>query len=127
MKKVQQKQKNYDSKYRSKQSNAFCIGDRVLLKNFRARGLQGKFIGPYTIVAIPEGDYEIESLKDKKRKIVHFNNLKPFKINYELEGVPQEVNDLYSDESEIKESIFETEDPGHQEVKRELEIENDRP
>ena len=128
LKKAQQKQrKNYDSKYRSKQSKAFRIGDTVLLKNFRARGLQEKFIGPYVIVKIQEGDYEIESLKDKKRKVVHFNSLKPFKIDYELEEVPQEADDLYSDESEIDESIFEIEDPGHQEIERELEIENDRP
>ena len=128
LKKAQQKQKrNYDSKYRSRQSKAFNIGDTVLLKNFRARGLQEKFIGPYVIVGIQEGDYEIESMKDKKRKIVHFNSLKPFKIDYELEEIPQEADDLYSDESEIDESIFEVDDPRPLEIGRELEIENNRP
>eukprot|EP00112_Aurelia_sp_Birch-Aquarium-sp1_P013200 Seg2794.1 transcript_id=Seg2794.1/GoldUCD/mRNA.D3Y31 product="hypothetical protein" protein_id=Seg2794.1/GoldUCD/D3Y31 len=102
LKKAQQKQKkNYDIKHRSRKSKAFNIGDTVLLKNFRARGLQEKFIGPYMIIGIQEGDYEIESMKDKKRKIVHFNSLKPFKIDYELEEIPQEADDLYSDESEI--------------------------
>ncbi len=128
LKKAQQKQKkNYDIKHRSRQSKAFNIGDTVLLKNFRARGLQEKFIGPYMIIGIQEGDYEIESMKDKKRKIVHFNSLKPFKIDYELEEIPQEADDLYSDESEIDESIFEIEDPRPQEIGREPEIENNRP
>ena len=99
----------------------------MLLKNFRARGLQEKFVGPYIIIGIQEGVCEIESLKDKKRKCVHFNGLKPIKIDYELEEIPQETDDLCSDESEIDESIFEIEDPRPLEIGREPEIENNQP
>eukprot|EP00794_Sanderia_malayensis_P004998 gene4998-5655_t len=128
LKKAQQKQKrNYDSKYRSQQSKIFHIGDTVLLKNFRARGLEEKFIGPYIIVRVQEGNYEIESLKDKKRKIVHFNSIKPFKIDHELEGIPQKADELYSSESEIEDSIFDIEDPRPLEIRREHEIENIQP
>eukprot|EP00794_Sanderia_malayensis_P002500 gene2500-2883_t len=128
LKKAQQKQKrNYDSKYSSQQSKIFHIGDTVLLKNFRARGLEEKFIGPYIIVRVQEGNYEIESLKDKKRKIVHFNSIKPFKIDHELEGIPQKADELYSSASEIDDSIFEIEDPRPLEIRREHEIENIQP
>eukprot|EP00794_Sanderia_malayensis_P014624 gene14624-16139_t len=128
LKKAQQKQKrNYDSKYCSQQSKIFHIGDTVLLKNFRARGLEEKFIGPYIIVGVQEGNYEIESLKDKKRKIVHFNSIKPFKIDQELEGIPQKADELYGSESEMDDSIFEIEDPRPLEIRREREIENIQP
>ena len=128
LKKAQQKQKkNYDARYRLRQSKAFNVGDTVLLKKFRARGLQEEFTRPYLIIGIQEGDYEIESMKDKKRKMVHFNSLKPFKIDYELGKIQQEADDLYSDESEFDESIFEIEDPRPPEIEREIKIENNWP
>ncbi len=80
--KAQEKQKrSYDLRYRAQQNKQFYIGDTVLLKNFRARGLDEKYMGPYLIVNIRENDCEIESLESTKRKVVHANNLRRFVLN----------------------------------------------
>ena len=43
--KAQQKQKRcYDSRYRARLNKCFNVGDTVLLKNFRARGLDEKYV-----------------------------------------------------------------------------------
>ncbi len=130
LKKAQEKQKHdYDSKYRSRQSKSLNIGDTVLLKNFRARGLQQKFVGPYLIVGIREGNCEIESLVDKKRKVVHFNSLKPFKIDYEFDDIEQDENDLCSEESESEVEEFAFEPPIRlgRNIERDIEPVKNRP
>ena len=77
--KAQSKQKrNYDKKFRVEQSRELEAGDIVLYKNFRATGLSQKYTGPYRIVSKIEGNCEIESIEDGKRKFVHSNTLKPF-------------------------------------------------
>ena len=49
--KAQENQKRtYDVRYRAQQNKQFYVGDTVLLKNFRARGLDEKYTGPYLIV-----------------------------------------------------------------------------
>ena len=72
--KAQQNQKRYyDSRYRAQLNKCFNVGNTVLLKDFRARGLDEKYTGPYLIVIVRENDCEIESMdnRNKKRKIVH--------------------------------------------------------
>ncbi|CAB4013728.1 Retrovirus-related Pol poly from transposon 412 [Paramuricea clavata] len=79
--KAQEKQKrSYDLRYGAQQNKRFDMGDSVLLKNFRARGLDEKHTGPYIIVNIRENDCEIESLESRKRKVVHANNLRRFVV-----------------------------------------------
>ena len=76
IKESQEKQKrNYDKKYRSQ---TFYVGDTVLLKKFRARGLDEKYFGPYQIIDVRENTCrcEIESLVNRKTRVVHWNNLK---------------------------------------------------
>ena len=79
--KAQEKQKrNYDSNYNTKKNKNFVVGEVVLLKNFRARGLDEKYLGPYRIVSVIEEDCEIESIENGKRKFVHANCSKPFSL-----------------------------------------------
>ena len=55
----QKKQKHcYDSRNRAQRSKGFTIGDTVLLKNFRARGLDEKYVGPYLVVGIRDTSCE---------------------------------------------------------------------
>ena len=64
--KAQENQKRtYDLRYRAQQNKQFYVGDTVLLKNFRARGLDEKYTGPYLIVNVRENDCEIERLRDR--------------------------------------------------------------
>ena len=126
--KAQMKQKEkYDARNRSSQTKSFRVGDIVLLKNFRARGLQGRYIGPYIIIDIKDAVCEIESLEDKRRKTVHFNALKPFKMDYEIKDVPRVDVDLMSEEFETEEELFELYEPLHTNVERHIEFEANRP
>ena len=128
LQKAQEQQKQaYDARHRSKQSKPLAIGETVLLKNFRASGLQEKFLGPYIIVAVRDGNYEIESLVDKKRKIVHFNSLKPFKVVYNLEQVEEDNTDLHSDESDSDEVMFDPPFLMATDRERDIPIEVNRP
>ena len=105
LKKTQEKQEeHFDSRYRSKRSKA---SEKPYFSRFiRTRGLQEKYIGPYLNVVIRDGNYEIESLADKKRKIVHFDNLKPYKIDNEIMNDIRDDSESSSDESDIDEPIF---------------------
>ena len=97
---AQEKQKrNYDKRYRAKLSQSFYVGDTVLLKNFRARGLDEKYTGPYLVVGVREQtcSCELESLINKNRKVVHWNNLKHFTMDSEL---PLAEDDIASTDSE---------------------------
>ena len=78
-------------------------------------------------MAIRDGNYEIESLADKKRKIVHFNNLKPFKIDYEIEKDIRNGSESSSDESDIDEPICELQDVLPVDKERNIELEIERP
>ena len=79
--KAQEKQKkNYDSRHRVEKYSDFVIGELVLLKNHRARGLDSKYVGPYRVVRLLEEDCEIECLRTGKHRIVHVNNLRPFSV-----------------------------------------------
>ena len=99
--KAQGKQKrNYDSRYRAQQNKQFCIGDTVLLKNFRARGLDEKYTGPYIIVNIRENDCEIQSLESRKRKVVHANNLKRFVVDAVADPLSDDSEDILSSDSD---------------------------
>jgi hypothetical protein len=56
MERIEQSQKKqkrcYDSQNRACRSKYFTIGDTVLLKNFRARGLDEKYFGPYLVIRV---------------------------------------------------------------------------
>ena len=100
----QKKQKHcYDSRNRAQRSKGFTIGDTVLLKNFRARGLDEKYVGPYLVVSIRDTSCEIESLANKTRKVVHANNLKRFSIDYNIEEAYEESEDTESSEYDVDE------------------------
>ena len=106
IKQSQQRQKHcYDSRNRAQRSKGFTIGDTVLLKNFRARGLDEKYIGPYLVIGVNGSSCEIESLINKKKKVVHENNLKRFSIEYEIDEVHEENEDLVSSEWEGEEFV----------------------
>ena len=103
----QQKQKHcYDSRNRAQRSKDFAIGDTVILRNFRARGLDEKYVGPYLVIDVNGTSCEIESLDNKKKKVVHANNLKRFSIDYEINDVQEENKDLESSESDIDELVL---------------------
>ena len=66
----QQRQKHcYDSRYRAQRGKGFTVGDTVLLKNCRARGLDEKYIGPYLVIGVNGSSCEIESLINKKKRL----------------------------------------------------------
>lgn len=112
IKQSQQKQKRcYDSRNRTRRSKDFAIGDTVLLKNFRARGLDEKYIGPYLVIGVNGTSCEIESLANKKKKVVHANNLKRFSVDYEINEVHDQNEDLESSESDIDELVIELPNP----------------
>ena len=82
LEKAQEKQKRgYDTRYRSAQADEFQLGDLVLLKDHRARGLSQKYIGPLQIVKVMNGTYQIQSLRDSKCKIVNHNTLKQYNVD----------------------------------------------
>ncbi|CAB3982733.1 Transposon Ty3-G Gag-Pol poly [Paramuricea clavata] len=101
----QKKQKRcYDSRNRACRRKDFStIGDTVLLKNFRARGLNEKYVGPYLVVDVQDTSCEIEPLANKTRKIVHANNLKRFSIDYDIDQVYEESEDAESSECDFDE------------------------
>jgi hypothetical protein len=97
----QNQKRCYDSRSRACRSKDFTIGDTVLLKNFRARGLDEKYVGPYLAVDIQDTSCEIESLANKTRTIVHANKLKRFSIDYNIDQVYQESDDTESSECDL--------------------------
>ena len=64
-----------------------------------------KYIGPYLVIGVNGSSCEIESLINKKKKVVHENNLKRFSIDYEIDEVHEENEDLISSESEGEEFV----------------------
>ena len=105
--KAQSKQKrNYDQKFRVEQSRELEAGDIVLYKNFRATGLSQKYTGPYRIVSKIDGNCEIESIEDGKRKFVHSNTLKPFSPANFAEDDLCVPTDLEHSESDGEENDF---------------------
>jgi hypothetical protein len=109
MERIEQSQKKqkrcYDSRNRACRSKDLTIGDteRFNLKNFRARGLDEKYVGPYLVVDVQDTSCEIESLANKTRKIVHANNLKRFSIDYDIDQVYEESEDTESSECDFDE------------------------
>ena len=101
---AQQKQKkNYDKAHRTEKSYNFVVGELVLLKDHRARGLAAKYLGPYRVIRVLNEDCEIESLDNGKRKIVHSNSLREFTfenmpINKEEQNLLSESDDSDADE-----------------------------
>ena len=73
----------YGSRYRAQLSNCFNVGGTVLLVDIRARGLHEKYTGPYLIVNVRGNDCEIEPMdnRNKKRKVVHADNLRQFVVD----------------------------------------------
>ena len=101
--KAQDKQKrNYDERFRAKRSSKFQIGDFVLLRNFRARGLDEKYKGPYQIIKLMNADCEVRSLENNKTKVVHYNNLKPYYMELEVESTVFSSDDNIESSSETE-------------------------
>ena len=86
--------------YRAQQNKQFYVGDTVLLKNFRAQGLDEKYTGPYLIVNVRENDCEIESLESRKRKVVHVNNLRRFVVDPAADPLNEDSEDMLSSDSD---------------------------
>ena len=99
----------------------------MLLKNFPTRGLQKKYIGPYIIVDVTDAVCEIESLEDKGQKIVHFNSLKPFKMDYKVKEVQRDDRGPMSEESETEETLLDLYVPLHTNAERHVEVEANSP
>ena len=104
IKRIEKAQENrkrtYDLRYRAQQNKQFYAGDTVLLKNFRARGLDEKYTGPYLIVNARENDCEIESLESRKRKVVHANNLRRFVVDAAADPLNEDSEDMLSSDSD---------------------------
>ena len=112
LEKAQEKQKRgYDTRYRSAQADEFQLGDLVLLKDHRARGLSQKYTGPFQIVKVMNGTYQIQSLRDSKCKIVNHNTLKQYNLDLRCrEKVESErkVDQDSDDDSEFKDLLLES-------------------
>ena len=68
----QQKQKHcYGSRNRAQCCKNFAVGDVALSRNLRARGLNEKYVGPYSVIDVNGTSSEIELLDNKKKKVVH--------------------------------------------------------
>ena len=104
--KAQSKQKeNYDKKFRADRSKHFEVGDIVFYKNFRARGLAQKFIGPCRVVSKIDNNCKIESLESRKRKFVHANSLKLFNpVDFVDEAV--DIPEMESSSSDEETLVF---------------------
>ena len=101
--KAHQKQKRcYDSRYRAQLHKCFNVGDTVLLKNFQARGLDEKYTGPYLIVNVRGNDCEIESMdnRNKKRKVVHADNLRQFVVDPVESPVSEDSENILSSDAD---------------------------
>jgi hypothetical protein len=76
--KAQEKQKiRYDQTIRE---HTYRIGDKVLLKNFRARKLDPKWNGPYYVHDIrPHGTYKLRTIDGKlRKKLAHADQIRPY-------------------------------------------------
>ena len=58
-------------------------------------------LAPFVVVHVHDTSCEIESLANRKRKVVHENNLKRFTIEYNVDKVPEGSDDIESSESEF--------------------------
>eukprot|EP00794_Sanderia_malayensis_P001575 gene1575-1741_t len=69
---------NYDRRYSAERAKPLRIGDFVLVKNNRARGLDLKYTGPFQIIQTIGEDFKICCQNTGKEKVVHYNRLKYF-------------------------------------------------
>ena len=70
--------RNYDIRYRADRAKDLKVGDFVLIKNNRARGLDPKYLGPFQIIRRFGEDFKVRCQNSDKEKIVHYNRLKYF-------------------------------------------------
>ena len=110
--KAQKRQKReYDSRYKVARSIEFRLGDLVFLKDNRARGLSQKYIGPFQIVKVMNGTYEIQSLRDNKSKVVNHNALKHYNVELQRDEINEAEHVLEhesDDDSEFEDLLIET-------------------
>ncbi len=73
----EQQKRRYDAQIKP---NQYHIGNQVLLKNFRARKLDTKWIGPYYIHDFrPNGTYKLRTMDGQlRKKWVHADQLQPY-------------------------------------------------
>ena len=95
----------------------------MVLSNFRTRGLQENYIVPYIILDVKDAVCEIESLEDKRWKIVHFNGLKPFKMDYKIKEVQRDDRGPMIEESDTEETLCDLYEPLHTNTERRVELE----
>ena len=94
----QEKQKKaYDERVKTNKSKRLLPGDTVILLYNTSRGSSEKYIGPFMIIDT-EGCYcQIESLLNGKKKMVHYNRLKPCDLAIDEEQLYEFVPDIASD------------------------------
>ena len=106
LEKAQERQKRgYDTRYKSVKADEFQVGDLVLLKDHRARGLSQNYKGPFQIVKVMNGTYEIQSLHHDKCKIVNHNALKYYNVDLQVEErveVERKLDQDSEDDSEYE-------------------------
>ena len=112
LEKAQERQKRgYDTRYKSVKADEFQVGDLVLLRDHRARGLSQKYKGPFQIVKVMNGTYEIQSLHDNKCKIVNHNALKYYNVDLQVEErveVERKLDQDSEDDSEYEDLLFDS-------------------
>ena len=101
----EKQRRNYDKAFKAKKSRSFNEGDIVLYKNCRATSLDEKYHSPFKVMNVMKPNCDIESLATGSKKVVHYNNLKPFRLTNLQEEDLLELEE--SEESEFED--FDTE------------------
>jgi len=72
----------------------YQIGDKVLLRNFRARKLDPKWHGPYYINDVrTNGTYKLRTMEGKlRKKVVHADQIRPYHEREQNRLLPQDNN-----------------------------------
>ena len=112
LEKAQERQKcEYDARHKIVKANEFRLGDLVLLKDHRAKGLSKKYTEPFQFVKVMNGTYQIQSLHDNKCKVVNHNALKYYNVDLQFgERVEAEgkINQYSDDDSEFEDFLFDS-------------------
>ena len=81
----------------------------MLLRDHRARCLSQKYKGPFQIVKVMNGTYEIQSLYDNKCKIVNHSALKFYNVDLQVEERVEAEGELdqdSEDDSKYEDLVF---------------------
>ena len=89
--------RNVDMIQDTVKADEFHVGDLVLLRDLRTRGLSQKYKGLFQIVKVISGTHQIQSLHDNKCKIVNHNALKYYNVDLQVEKRVEVERKLYQD------------------------------